>query len=54
MNYEEIEAAIQEASWKQIRALMTACIKAGVEKSVWPTYCISIFVDRVERKLRRI
>ncbi len=38
MSYEEIETAIQEAPGTQIPALMTACIKAGIEKSVWRPY----------------
>ena len=53
MDYEKIETAIREASATQIPTLMIACIQAGIEKSVWRPYWISLFASRVEREARQ-
>ncbi len=48
LDFEMVRDAIRAAP-----AIMTACIKAGIEKEVWRPYWISIFVDRIERELRQ-
>ncbi len=53
MNYENIEAAIQEAPGGYIPDLFAACIKAGIEKCVWRPCWIGVVAERLERKIRR-
>ena len=53
LDFEMVRDAIRAAPVTQIPAIMTACIKAGIEKEVWRPYWISIFVDRIERELRQ-
>lgn len=52
LDYEEIEAAIRQASNTQIPPLLIACIEAGIEKEVWRPNWIGVFASRIEAQVR--